>query len=63
MNMSTTMASLILEDGSTFKGRLFGANISVSGEVGKSFLSELTLVFHVSAFQLKLSDYFLDCIQ
>lgn len=29
------MASLILEDGTTFKGLLFGANVSVSGEVGK----------------------------
>uniref|UniRef100_A0A8C7W0P2 Multifunctional protein CAD n=1 Tax=Oncorhynchus mykiss TaxID=8022 RepID=A0A8C7W0P2_ONCMY len=27
------MATLILEDGTTFKGRLFGANASVSGEV------------------------------
>uniref|UniRef100_A0A3B4ZB78 Multifunctional protein CAD n=1 Tax=Stegastes partitus TaxID=144197 RepID=A0A3B4ZB78_9TELE len=27
------MASLILEDGTTFRGRLFGANVSVSGEV------------------------------
>ncbi|XP_055088208.1 CAD protein [Periophthalmus magnuspinnatus] len=27
------MATLILEDGSTFKGRLFGARVSVSGEV------------------------------
>lgn len=31
------MASLILEDGSTFKGLLFGADVSVSGEVGESF--------------------------
>lgn len=31
------MATLILEDGTTFKGRLFGANASVSGEVGKSY--------------------------
>lgn len=30
------MASLILEDGTTFKGLLFGANASVSGEVGES---------------------------
>lgn len=28
-------ASLVLEDGTTFKGRLFGAVSSVSGEVGK----------------------------
>ncbi|CAB1340227.1 unnamed protein product [Coregonus sp. 'balchen'] len=27
------MATLVLEDGTTFKGRLFGANASVSGEV------------------------------
>ncbi|XP_056151163.1 CAD protein [Lampris incognitus] len=27
------MASLILEDGTTFRGRLFGADVSVSGEV------------------------------
>lgn len=27
------MATLVLEDGTTFKGRLFGANVSVSGEV------------------------------
>uniref|UniRef100_A0A3B4TF12 Multifunctional protein CAD n=1 Tax=Seriola dumerili TaxID=41447 RepID=A0A3B4TF12_SERDU len=27
------MATLILEDGATFRGRLFGANVSVSGEV------------------------------
>ncbi|KAK2855926.1 hypothetical protein Q5P01_004661 [Channa striata] len=27
------MASLVLEDGTTFRGRLFGANVSVSGEV------------------------------
>lgn len=32
----TKMASLILEDGTTFKGLLFGADVSVSGEVGKS---------------------------
>ncbi|KAI5627787.1 CAD protein [Silurus asotus] len=31
--MSIIMASLILEDGTTYKGRLFGANTSVSGEV------------------------------
>ncbi|XP_030626460.1 multifunctional protein CAD isoform X2 [Chanos chanos] len=31
--MKVKMASLILEDGTTFKGRLFGANTSVSGEV------------------------------
>ncbi|XP_072536144.1 multifunctional protein CAD isoform X5 [Salminus brasiliensis] len=31
--MSAKMAYLILEDGTTFKGRLFGASISVSGEV------------------------------
>ncbi|KAF1376915.1 hypothetical protein PFLUV_G00216440 [Perca fluviatilis] len=29
----TKMATLILEDGATFKGLLFGANVSVSGEV------------------------------
>uniref|UniRef100_A0A671U9H7 Multifunctional protein CAD n=1 Tax=Sparus aurata TaxID=8175 RepID=A0A671U9H7_SPAAU len=29
----TTTGSLILEDGTTFKGLLFGANVSVSGEV------------------------------
>lgn len=29
------MASLVLEDGTAFKGRLFGAVSSVSGEVGK----------------------------
>lgn len=32
----TKMASLILEDGTTFKGLLFGADVSVSGEVGRS---------------------------
>uniref|UniRef100_A0A4W4H0Z9 Carbamoyl-phosphate synthetase 2, aspartate transcarbamylase, and dihydroorotase n=1 Tax=Electrophorus electricus TaxID=8005 RepID=A0A4W4H0Z9_ELEEL len=31
--MSINTASLILEDGTTFKGRLFGASASVSGEV------------------------------
>lgn len=31
-------ASLILEDGTTFKGRVFGAATSVSGEVGKSLV-------------------------
>ncbi|TRY86955.1 hypothetical protein DNTS_000646 [Danionella cerebrum] len=31
--MSARMASLVLEDGTTFKGRLFGAESSVSGEV------------------------------
>ncbi|KAG9282555.1 CAD protein isoform X1 [Astyanax mexicanus] len=31
--MSAKMASLVLEDGTTFKGRLFGASASVSGEV------------------------------
>lgn len=31
--MSLKMASLVLEDGTTFKGRLFGAVSSVSGEV------------------------------
>lgn len=31
----TKMATLMLEDGTTFKGRLFGANVSVSGEVGE----------------------------
>lgn len=35
-NMSK-MATLILEDGTRFRGRLFGANVSVSGEVGKCF--------------------------
>lgn len=34
--MATT-GSLVLEDGTTFKGLLFGANVSVSGEVGESF--------------------------
>lgn len=29
------MASLVLEDGTTFTGLLFGADVSVSGEVGK----------------------------
>lgn len=37
-SMSTETASLILEDGTAFKGRLFGANVSVSGEVGKSLV-------------------------
>lgn len=32
--MATT-ATLVLEDGATFKGQLFGANVSVSGEVGE----------------------------
>lgn len=32
----TEMATLVLEDGTTFKGRLFGAGVSVSGEVGES---------------------------
>lgn len=32
----TKMASLVLEDGTTFAGLLFGADVSVSGEVGKS---------------------------
>lgn len=36
--MSVIMATLILEDGSAFKGRLFGANVSVSGEVGESLV-------------------------
>lgn len=40
------MASLILEDGTTFKGLLFGANVSVSGEVGKSFST--ILISHAS---------------
>lgn len=31
----TKMASLVLEDGTTFTGLLFGADVSVSGEVGK----------------------------
>ena len=31
------MASLILDDGSVFKGKLFGAVKSVPGEVGKIF--------------------------
>ncbi|KAI3364532.1 hypothetical protein L3Q82_011323 [Scortum barcoo] len=30
----TKMAALILEDGTTFKGLLFGADVSVAGEVG-----------------------------
>uniref|UniRef100_A0A669B8D8 Multifunctional protein CAD n=1 Tax=Oreochromis niloticus TaxID=8128 RepID=A0A669B8D8_ORENI len=30
----STMATLILEDGTTFRGRQFGASMSVSGEVG-----------------------------
>lgn len=30
------MASLVLEDGTTFTGLLFGAEVSVSGEVGES---------------------------
>lgn len=32
------MATLILEDGTTFKGRQFGASVSVSGEVGTCFI-------------------------
>lgn len=32
----TKMASLVLEDGTTFTGLLFGADVSVSGEVGES---------------------------
>lgn len=39
------MATLILEDGTTFKGLLFGANVSVSGEVGKSVKALLLLKF------------------
>lgn len=31
----TKMASLVLEDGTTFTGLLFGADVSVSGEVGE----------------------------
>lgn len=38
------MASLILEDGTTFKGLLFGANVSVSGEVGE-FVSFSVCIF------------------
>lgn len=43
------IASLILEDGSTFKGLLFGADVSVSGEVGESFSHSLQslLVFRL----------------
>lgn len=37
-SMSTETASLVLEDGTAFKGRLFGANVAVSGEVGKSLV-------------------------
>lgn len=32
----TKMASLVLEDGTKFTGLLFGADVSVSGEVGES---------------------------
>lgn len=32
----TKMASLVLEDGTKFTGLLFGAEVSVSGEVGES---------------------------
>ena len=28
-------AVLLLEDGTSYKGKLFGANVSVTGEVGK----------------------------
>lgn len=35
---TTTNASLVLEDGTTFRGRVFGANVSVSGEVGKMMM-------------------------
>lgn len=34
---STTMASLILNDGTVFRGKVFGAAKSVSGEVGEYF--------------------------
>lgn len=40
------MATLVLEDGTTFTGRLFGANVSVSGEVGKSFQVLAKLKLH-----------------
>lgn len=39
------MATLILEDGTTFKGLLFGANASVSGEVGKSLFGSINLIY------------------
>lgn len=42
------MASLILEDGTTFKGLLFGANVSVSGEVGESGRFSTILISHAS---------------
>lgn len=37
-------ASLILEDGTVFKGLLFGADVSVSGEVGESLSDFFTLL-------------------
>ena len=37
------MASLILEDGSVYRGKLFGAVKSVPGEVGKIFWTILEL--------------------
>lgn len=33
------MATLILEDGTAFKGLLFGADVSISGEVGTSLFT------------------------
>lgn len=42
------MATLVLEDGTTFRGRLFGANVSVSGEVGKSLQVLANLQLHVA---------------
>lgn len=51
----TKMASLILEDGTTFKGLLFGADVSVSGEVGKSKNAEWFCVITAPASPLSLT--------
>lgn len=40
---------LLLEDGSTFEGKHFGADVSVDGEIGKSFDKPAHMLAQVGA--------------
>lgn len=57
--MLAKIASLVLEDGTTFKGRLFGSVSSVSGEVGK--LSEIKANVTLLEMCVSLSPVFCRC--
>ena len=38
-------ATLTLEDGSSYQGKLFGANVDVAGEVGNDLLYQLKFTY------------------